>query len=80
MDIPDSIFPKLIVEDNYLIPVIESGVIVFLGEKDNYGQVVVIEGEDGTTITYGNLKNNDLKLYDYIQKRAVWQSLFSCGF
>ncbi len=57
---------KLIVSDNYLVPVIKSGVVVYLGEKDDYGKVVVIEGDDGTTITYGNIKNTDLKLYEYV--------------
>lgn len=57
---------KLTVENNYLVPVIESGVVVFTGEKENLGNVIVIEGEDKTTITYGNIKNNDIKLYEYV--------------
>ena len=59
---------KLTVTDNYLVPVIKSGVVVFIGEKEDYGNVVTIEGEDGTTITYGNIKNTDIKLYSYLQK------------
>lgn len=57
---------KLTVENNYLVPVIDSGVVVFIGEKENLGNVIVIEGEDKTTITYGNIKNNDIKLYEYV--------------
>lgn len=56
---------KLTVSNNYLVPVMSSGVIVFIGEKEDFGKVVVIEGEDGSTITYGNIKNTSLKLYDY---------------
>ena len=59
---------KLNVSNNYLVPVIESGVVVFIGEKDDIGKVITIEGEDGSTITYGNIKNTDIKLYDYINK------------
>ena len=59
---------KLTVSKNYLIPVIESGVVVFIGEKEEYGKVITIEGENGSTITYGNIKNTDLKLYEYINK------------
>ncbi len=59
---------KLIVDENYLIPVIESGVVVFVGEKEGYNQVVVVEGENGSTITYGNIKNTDVKLYEYVNK------------
>lgn len=57
---------KLTTENNYLVPVIESGVVVFIGEKDDLGKSIVIEGEDKTTITYGNIKNNDIKLYEYV--------------
>ena len=59
---------KLTVTNNYLVPTLESGVVVFIGEKDLFGKVVIIEGEDNSTITYGNIKNTDLKLYDYINK------------
>ena len=59
---------KLIVDDNYLVPVIESGVVVFVGNKDTLGNVITIEGEDGSTITYGNIKNSDIKLYEYANK------------
>ena len=48
------------------IQIIESGVVVYIGEKEGLGNVLVIEGEDGSTITYGNIKNSDVKLYEYI--------------
>ena len=59
---------NLTVTPNYLVPTIEGGVIVFIGEKDNLGKVITIEGEDNSTITYGNLKNIELRLYDYVNK------------
>ena len=59
---------KLEVDDSYLVPIIESGVVVFIGNKDDYGRSIVIEGEDGSTITYGNIKNSDIKLYEYVTK------------
>ena len=59
---------KLTVNKDYLIPTIESGVVVFIGEKEEYGKTIVIEGENGTTITYGNIKNTDIKLYEYVAK------------
>ena len=59
---------KLEVNKNYLVPVIEGGVVVFIGEKDDIGNVITIEGEKGGTITYGNIKNSDVKLYEYINK------------
>lgn len=59
---------KLTVTNNYLVPVITSGVVVFTGEDDNYGKIITVEGEDGSTIIYGNILNSDLKLYDYVSR------------
>ncbi len=59
---------KLTVTNNYLVPVINSGIVVFIGEKEGYGRVITIEGEDGVTLTYGNIINTDIKLYDYVTK------------
>ena len=59
---------KLTVNKNYLVPVIESGVVVFIGDDEIIGKKIVIEGENGSTITYGNIKNTDIKLYEYINK------------
>ena len=51
-----------------LLSVIESGVVVFTGDDEKYGNIITIEGENNTTITYGNIKNTDIKLYEYINK------------
>jgi len=59
---------KLEVKSNYLVPIIESGIVVYSGEMENYGNVVIIEGIDGVDIWYGNLNNINVKLYDYVTK------------
>ena len=59
---------KLRVSKNYLVPVIESGVVVFIGEKDEYGKVIVVEQTDGVNTIYGNLNTDNVKLYDYVEK------------
>jgi len=59
---------KLEVTANYLVPIIEEGMIVYVGEKENYGNVVIIEGIDGIDIWYGNMENTTVKLYDYVEK------------
>ena len=59
---------KLIVNDKYLVPIIESGIVVFLGDIDNYGYTIIIEGIDGVDIWYANIENTSLKLYDYVKK------------
>ena len=33
---------KLIVKNNYLVPILESGIVVFIGTKDNYGETIII--------------------------------------
>ena len=59
---------KLEVNNNYLVPIIESGIVVYSGEMENYGNVIIIEGIDGVDIWYGNIKNINVKLYDYVKK------------
>lgn len=59
---------KLEVSNNYLVPIISEGMIVFIGEKENYGNVIIIQGMDGIDIWYGNMANTSVKLYDYVEK------------
>lgn len=59
---------KLTVEDNYLVPILESGIVVYIGEKDNYGYTIIVEQVNGVDIWYVGLKKTDLKLYDYVEK------------
>lgn len=59
---------KLTVTKNYLVPTLESGMVVFIGEKENYGNTVIISGIDGIDIWYSNINASSLKLYDYVEK------------
>lgn len=59
---------KLIVDKNYLVPINESGMVVFIGEKDNYGKCVIIQRIDGIDELYGNIDSVNVKLYDYVKK------------
>jgi len=59
---------KLEVKDNYLVPILEEGMVIYIGEKENYGNVVIIEGIDGISIWYGNMDTTTVKLYDYVEK------------
>lgn len=52
---------------NYL----ESGVVVFIGEKENLGQTVIVQGIDGVDIWYSNLENINVTMYDYVEKDAI---------
>ena len=59
---------KLSVDNNYLVPVLESGIVVYKGDKDNYGYTIIIQQVNGIDLWYVGLKKNDLKLYDYVEK------------
>lgn len=61
---------KLEVTNKYLVPIIEEGMVVYIGEKENYGNVVIIERIDGIDIWYGNMETIAVKLYDYVEKSA----------
>lgn len=58
---------SLVVDYNYLVPSINRGLVVYIGEKNGYGNVVIIEGDNGIDIWYGNLCNTMVKLYDVIE-------------
>lgn len=58
---------KLIVDDNYLVPSITGGIVVFIGEKEPYGNTIIIQGNDGVDIWYCNISDISVKLYDYIE-------------
>lgn len=62
---------KLEVSNNYLVPVINSGLVVFVGEKENYGNVIIIQGIDDINIWYGNMSNTSVKLYDYVESSSL---------
>ena len=62
---------KLSTSINYLIPSIESGIVVFIGEKEHYGNTIIIQGVDGVDVWYGNTDNINVKLYDYVEKGTM---------
>lgn len=59
---------KLSVIDNYLVPSLKEGMVVFIGDKDDYGKTIIIEDLEGNDIWYGNIENTNLKLYDYVEE------------
>jgi len=61
---------KFTVEKSYLMPTLESGMVVFIGEKEGYGNTIIIQQVDGIDIWYSNVTSN-VKLYDYIEKGDV---------
>lgn len=62
---------KLKVSDNYMVPVLESGIVIFMGEKEGYGNTVVIEQVDGVDVYYSNIQADGIQLYDYVEKGSL---------
>ncbi|MBR1413838.1 MAG: M23 family metallopeptidase [Bacilli bacterium] len=56
---------------NQAINTLKSGIVVFSGEKDNYGNVIIIQGIDGADIWYGNISNPNVNLYDYVEANSI---------
>ena len=61
----------LIVKNNYMVPILQSGVVVYLGDKQNYGNTVIVQGVDGVDIWYSNIDTTSLNLYDYLNKGTL---------
>lgn len=62
---------KLMVSSEYMIPSLESGIVVYIGEKENYKQVVIVQQMNGVDVWYGNIKQANVKLYDYVEKGSL---------
>lgn len=58
----------LTVQSGYMVPSLEKGIVVYIGEKEEYGQTIIIEQTNGIDVFYSNITTEDIKLYDYIEK------------
>ena len=58
---------SLKVSENYVIPIIKSGIVVFTGEKEGYGNTVVVQQGDGVEVWYANIKEIKVSMYDYLK-------------
>ena len=61
---------QLEVKENYLVPVITSGIVVFIGEKEELGNTVIVQGIDEVDYWYSNIDNLSVSLYDYVSEGA----------
>ena len=62
---------SLTVSEHYLVPTLESGLVVFIGEKEGYGKTVIVQQMNGVDCWYGNLEEANVKLYDYVEKGSL---------
>ncbi|MCI8670695.1 MAG: M23 family metallopeptidase [Bacilli bacterium] len=62
---------KLTVGANETINVITSGIVVFAGEKEELGNTIIVQGNDGVDIWYSNITDTNIKVYDYIEAGSI---------
>lgn len=62
---------KLKYTENNPIELLESGIAVYVGEKENLGNTIIIQGIDGYDIWYSNVNNSNVKIYDYLEKNTI---------
>lgn len=62
---------KLTVKENYVVPAMDSGLIIFAGQKDDYGNTIIVQRPDNVEVWYANLKEINVSLYDYIKKGEI---------
>ena len=59
------------VSTHYQVPALETGIIVFTGNKEEYGKTIIVEQIDGVDTYYSNIELKDKKIYDYIEKGEI---------
>ncbi len=59
------------VDKDYPINFMASGIIVYIGDKDELGNTVIVQGNDGVDLWYSNIFISDYSLYDYVKKGEI---------
>ncbi|PHA00813.1 peptidase M23 [Bacillus pseudomycoides] len=54
---------------NSIVESVNEGIVVFVGQKEEFGNIVQVQHADGTESWYGNLGETSVKLYDYVAKK-----------
>ncbi len=62
---------KIDVSTNSPISILNGGIVVFIGEKEGYGNTLIIQGNDGIDYWYGGITNVGVNLYDYLEKDTL---------
>ena len=57
---------KYYTKTNEEVKLKDSGIITFIGEKDGYGNTIIVQQSNGYYAWYGNI-TEEVKLYDYIE-------------
>lgn len=56
------------VSSYYLVPLLENGVVIYIGEKEGYGKTLIVQQENGIDVWYSNINFSDISMYDFLEK------------
>ena len=56
---------------DYQVETLQSGIIVYIGDKDNLGNTVIVQGNDGIDVWYSGITLKEYGLYDYVSKGDI---------
>ena len=59
---------KLTVDENYLVPALQSGIVVFLGNRDGHENIVVVQQVNGIDVWYIGMTNINTRIYDFVER------------
>ncbi len=62
---------KIDIKKGSPISLLNGGIVVFIGEKEGYGNTLILQGNDGIDYWYGNITNTNATLYDYLEKDTL---------
>lgn len=63
------------IPSNYTLQSIKSGIVIEVKKDDKYKNIVKIQDKSGVNITYKNLNEVEIKLYDYVEKGEILGSV-----
>lgn len=61
----------LTVSENYLVPNIYDGIVIFIGEKEDFNNTIIIQTSEGVNVWYGNITGSNVNLYDSVKKSEI---------
>jgi stage IV sporulation protein FA len=59
---------SLDVIDDYLVPSLDTGLVVFIGDKEGYGDTVIVQQANGIDVWYSNMSSINVNMYEYVSK------------
>ncbi len=62
---------KIEVSKGSPITLLCGGIVVYLGDKEGYGNTLIIQGNDGIDYWYGGITSTSVNLYDYLEKDTL---------